>query len=860
MSTVSLQSNISDDSAGVLAAQVLNITDDEGAQLFAVDALKSVALDDVTLACSAAGLALQGDNLSARVRARLHTVRSYARSLTNDYDGALADIGAALAHAQLCVSAPCRDEETAWALLARVQPDVVSGRFHEAIAASSRARDLFLALRMNEAAARAAVNRGNAKSAAGDAAGSLEDFDTALPFLHEPAAIGMTHNNRGMSLVELDRFVEALSAYRMASHCFEQGGQEYMAAMALGNVADLLSRMGRVDDAVQSFERARDMYSRAGETADAARLTGEEGDAWLLVGANQRARELYQRAIPALDACGMKLEAARARLGLGLVQLRLGSRQLAREQLVLARRAALESGQTVLAAEATLAIADACAASQDPDTARTHALEAAEGLKESPMRWAVAIATRCRLARQDELDSMESLASSAEGRIADLPSGPAHWRLQHARAELMMRRGEGDRALTTVVKAMRLADTYRDHVRDETAKTSHLAHTGDLYARVCELAVVHGGESADEYIFDAVERLRNRSLHDALGGTGKAGRWIQEPIARVQRALSPGDAYVSFFPNGPRVCAQVITPHTVTRIDDGVSRGELASLHRKALLWISRPRKSEALDQVEAQANKCLLTLCARAALAPLDNALAESNQIFIAGYGDTHGLPLHLGTTASVSYVPGARLAMRHTPPPANALVVGVCDETAPRMEDEAQRVQELLQRRQNARTVTPLLGKSATADAVLGALPAAGLVHIACHCEFDSEFPMLSRIMLADRGVTARELAAAITPGTVVVLAGCETGRSAAVGEERMGIVRALLACGAGTVVSSLWPLHDQTAHSLFPLMYDALGSKECTARNISQSLSSAQRTLTSQNLPVAFHAGVVAIGGFT
>jgi hypothetical protein len=103
------------------------------------------------------------------------------------------------------------------------------------------------------------------------------------------------------------------------------------------------------------------------------------------------------------------------------------------------------------------------------------------------------------------------------------------------------------------------------------------------------------------------------------------------------------------------------------------------------------------------------------------------------------------------------------------------------------------------------------------MAALAEADVVHLATHAVFDPEFPGSSRLLMGDGWMTARRFARALKPGAVVVLAGCGTGRSDQLsGEERYGLVRSVLAAGAGTVVAAQWPLHDGAAAELLPELH--------------------------------------------
>jgi CHAT domain-containing protein len=98
------------------------------------------------------------------------------------------------------------------------------------------------------------------------------------------------------------------------------------------------------------------------------------------------------------------------------------------------------------------------------------------------------------------------------------------------------------------------------------------------------------------------------------------------------------------------------------------------------------------------------------------------------------------------------------------------------------------------------------------------ADVVHLSVHGKFDAAEPMLSYLSLArgageDGRLTAAEMfGLSLDRSRVVVLSACETGRAEATyGNETLGMVRALLFAGAGTLVLSYWEV-DSAATALW------------------------------------------------
>ena len=99
--------------------------------------------------------------------------------------------------------------------------------------------------------------------------------------------------------------------------------------------------------------------------------------------------------------------------------------------------------------------------------------------------------------------------------------------------------------------------------------------------------------------------------------------------------------------------------------------------------------------------------------------------------------------------------------------------------------------------------------------------LVHVVGHAHYRQGNPMFSALEFSDGPIYASEIARSGLRTRVACLSACETGRlSLDLREEPNGIVRAFLACGAESVLASLWPLDDQAASLFFQSLYTHSG----------------------------------------
>jgi CHAT domain-containing protein len=129
----------------------------------------------------------------------------------------------------------------------------------------------------------------------------------------------------------------------------------------------------------------------------------------------------------------------------------------------------------------------------------------------------------------------------------------------------------------------------------------------------------------------------------------------------------------------------------------------------------------------------------------------------------------------------------------------------------------------------VDRLEGFTATRDRFLAAgLERYRFIHIASHAVNDSEIPQASALILstidqrsrpADGRVLAADFVNVQLNADTVVLSACDTALGKSVsGEGLIGLQYVVLARGAGSVVSSLWPVADQATAQLMAQFYSA------------------------------------------
>ncbi len=892
------------------------------------DAIKQLALSDLKRATSLAEGLARAEYGSARDEAQLLAARAHVLCYAARFDDALA----LLHRAEELANREGDMRGLGQVRLASVQPLARIGRLEDAERAARSAADALAEACDTVACGKSLLNLGIVLRMRGRLDGALAAFDEASALVAgDPLLLGALSSNRAEVLLDLDRFVEAQSAFESAAVSFDAAGNTHAAAIVEGNLADLLSRAGRFDEALGRFESARARFAAAGAVADDARLAAETAEALHSIGARDAALRAYAECLPALETAGLRRESARARLGLGLLLVDEGSHHEAHAVLSRAKEELLAVDATAGAGRAEVALAVmAIKGASRSEEARSLVSSSLESFERLPLRRAAALAEFARAAlasgRPDEAAGYLRAVGATDG----MPR-PLRARLGAIHGGILRAQGLRAEAAEAFSLALREAESIRRQLHAERWRLAHGESWRDLYLQTASCALDLCPPRLDT-AFDAIERMRGRTVLDqvwairaempaeepdhavalsaarshamttlnmryaALGSEGdgsnrgETAREIMRLEDEVERlsdrlaaitqreteasepmslenaraSLGESDASALFFAEGDSLSALVLTRDACTPVRGMASVSDVASISRRmdfvvgqALASSGNARRSgldfmDLTKQLFARAIEPILALAPRA------------RNLGVSPFGPLVGLPWGafpvgdgvLADQTAVVEIPGLTVAHRlaslsgRAEPPSRVLAIGIADELAPRMEEEAVAVASV-----HAGSHV-LLGSCATRDAVISALSEADLIHLASHVQFSSRHPLLSRLKVADGWLTVRELASAVRPGASVVLAGCESGRSdSRAHEDRQGFVRAVLAAGARHVVGARWPLHDETSVGLFLRLHHALRE----SASVPSALRTVQREFHRRGVSSWLWSGLGVTGGF-
>ncbi len=228
------------------------------------------------------------------------------------------------------------------------------------------------------------------------------------------------------------------------------------------------------------------------------------------------------------------------------------------------------------------------------------------------------------------------------------------------------------------------------------------------------------------------------------------------------------------------------------------------------------------LDSLRNGINSCLRALW-QALVAPLEADLAGVERLVVVPHGPLHGLPFHafhdgsqyLAERFTVSYAPSAAVFQRclraSVPPGGRALALAIED---PRLPWAGREIETVTRAWPNGRLLS---GERATIRALKRRAGSFDVLHLATHAVFRADNPSFSCVKLSDGWLTVADLGELARGAQLVTLSACETGLSGlAVGDEVLGLTRAILGAGCTTIVASLWPVNDETTATLMEGFY--------------------------------------------
>jgi hypothetical protein len=332
--------------------------------------------------------------------------------------------------------------------------------------------------------------------------------------------------------------------------------------------------------------------------------------------------------------------------------------------------------------------------------------------------------------------------------------------------------------------------------------------------------------AADPKLEETVNQLRKRvrSRSWVAGGTGAVNRPLT--LTEVQRTLATSGGGISIaapFRGNGHFHALVITARSSRYLDLGPDFGLEHLLQRIIgdLNVLSDHRILEPLRRVARTSLQSGLHSVAAAIVDPIA-PFTDDGPVIVAAAGSAAIVPWALlpglsGRAVSVSPSVTAAIAGLGGVRPEPGGVLTVAGPEVPHGSREAEAVAEVYAGSADTKVLT---GAAATGRAVLDAIPAGGLLHIAAHGHHEPDNPLFSGVLLADGLLYGYDVAPNPALPSQVVLSSCDVGRTDdRPGGEPLGLVAALLRSGVATVVAGTSRVSDRVAAAVMAAYHQRL-----------------------------------------
>ncbi|MGE3274891.1 MAG: CHAT domain-containing protein [Vicinamibacterales bacterium] len=620
--------------------------------------------------------------------------------------------------------------------------------------------------------------------------GRLDAAETRLARV-EPAArqggyidiVGRATWLRGMVAFSQGNLGAAQYQYEQSLDAFASGGDQEQVAGAHGRLASLFHYVGDAQQTWSNFVAGLRLVGSIADPRSRQRLLLAATAAAQGVGTPAAALPLQQAALAAsavsTSSLVVDLYAQRA-----LILMSLGRDS--------------EAAQALAAAHRTLeAVAD--------DTLRSR-------LRPRLLMAEAEVALKTNPAAAQRILGQIDLGSSGQE-----PLLVSRYRLLAADAQIAL--GQFGDAEKTLADGIAAFEAQRLSLSDE-GRLAYSERAWALFERAIELEVRRGNLAA---AFDLSERARARSLLE----TKKWGSSAIPSVTDVRNAIDPATGILVINQFEDHVVLWLLTRSDIRSAEVPITRERATALVGRQAADLADPvgRPRASAELFDALIRPLLGTTEGLRSLVVVPDTPYQA--VSFAGLFDQTRRRF-LVQDSAVTVAPSATVYLRalrriqRARHAESALVLGaplatpgVMVPTLPGAAQEASAVAALYPQAE-LRT-----GAMATPSRLLNEGPMRDVIHVGAHALPNGQYPLLSRLLLADEPgrpysgalLATRVAAEDFSHTQMVVLAACESAAGTAVrGEGAMSLARAFLAAGTPTVVSALGPLDDAQAQPLF------------------------------------------------
>ena len=680
---------------------------------------------------------------------------------------------------------------------------------------------------------------------------------------------------KGTALAQTGRYDAAIAELRNADHMYAESGAARQRVEVLNDLGDIYLSLGDVASAEKQFQSAATKgrsigYAQGVQTAVVSLADVETGH-----GKTDNARDALRGALKQARAAGDVSTAAEVLIHLAALDRTQKRYSDAARDAAEATRLAKDMGSPVAEARALVQQSENAIATSDYAAALERVQDAAsmaEAAGDPELSWRVAYAKGRALEGSKRFDEAVTAYRKA---VMEIERVRDQLHEERFRAGYLQTRYDVYIALVRLlIKLHRFneafsfserlrARSYQDFIDRDTTSSPELV---ELRARIRRLQMTiesQAGKAADEqrsardaYSDElAAAEARYQELIDDLRSRNPS--WaVQRGLLtsssdEVSRALH-GDAALLEYVVGERSTSMLCMAHQTLRgATVPITSADLTAKVELLRDLISQPER----DDWRGPASSLYQQLIAPAAST---GCLRSVHRLYIVPHGILHYLPFEVllkpsGTTSeylvqqySLKLLPSASLlAVDRQPSSSGGTLLSVAPARA-RLRFAAQEAESVV--RLSPAGSFALVGTSATKDRFTQIAGNYDLLHLATHGYFNRMNPMFSGIQLQPHGsddgtLHVYEIVGLQLRARLVTLSACETALGSGFfsdlppGDEFVGLTRAFLSAGAGSVMATLWEVNDRSTVNFMLDFY-----KRASVADSADALAAAQRAMSA------------------
>jgi tetratricopeptide (TPR) repeat protein len=644
---------------------------------------------------------------------------------------------------------------------------------------------------------------------------------------------------RGQLQAQNRDFDSAERTWLLAQKSARSAGDQYLDAAATNNLGLLQQRRSRCDESTAFFDRAMQVWRKLGAAKWIAVTGNNLAMCYAELGNFEKALEYRQEALRLVKP-GPRLSEVLGETGrLYLMQNRPG------DAIPYFKRALDASRQFNSPSESARWANNLAAAYlqvKDWDAAEK-ANQEARDLK--PDLHSIPVLELNQAAIDTGRGRMAEARQIYEQTIASNADNPdVLWHAYAGLASLSLSAGDWDQASQSFEAAIRVVEQSRSELNGPDNKITFFSRLIRFYQDYVDALM---DRNLPTRALEVADSSRAHMLAQGLPRKGKletGARGAEELKALARRS---GSTWLSYWVAPRRSFLWVVTAEEIrtfvlppeSEIAGAVERyrGFIEGSMRDPMQTESEAGRwlyTELVGQAQS-----LLPAGSRVVIVP-DGLLHQLNFETLPVYGPK---PRYWLEDAQIAVAPSFGICIHQTArdagAPRSALIIGNPESPGPEFPKLQYAGAEIskLQQRLTGMSTTIIAGAEAKPDAYAAAQPGRySMIHIAAHGEANRRSPLDSALILSpgERGfkLYARDVMQVPLRADLVTISACRSsGARTYAGEGLVGLARAFLQAGAGSVIAGLWDLPDQSTSEMMDRMYQQIAAGVVPEKSLRQ-----------------------------